>query len=147
MILSQALYKTFNVDEIEYVVLHETGHYVFAHSAKLAVLFLSLLSIAFVLITDSQMPIVWMLVAVMIGLIQIQMSRVCEYEADAFALSHLSNPKGMITATHKFQKAYKNFDIIRHDEDTVIGRLIYMGIPYNKRVQCAEKEIQKRKKG
>lgn len=146
MILSRALYENFNKDEVEYVVLHETGHYLLAHSAKLAVLYLSFLSTGFVLIANSQSFLVWIGIALIIGMIQIQMSRICEYDADDFTLSHITNPKGMITATHKFENAYKNFDLLRHDEDTFLGRLIYMGIPYNERVRNAEREIVRRNK-
>lgn len=145
MILSEALYKKFNKDELEYVILHEIGHYLLAHSAKLAVLFISFLAMSFVLLGDISNPSVWAFAGIVVGLIQIQMSRLCEYEADAFALKHITNPKGMITATHQFESAYKNFDVIRHDEDIFVGRLIYMGIPYNQRVRTAEKEIQRRR--
>lgn len=146
MILSRALYENFNKDEVEYVALHETGHYLLAHSAKLAVLYLSFLSTGFVLIANSQSFLVWVVIALIIGMIQIQMSRICEYDADDFTLLHITNPKGMITATHKFENAYKHFDLIRHDEDTLLGRLIYMGIPYNDRVRNAEREIVRRNK-
>lgn len=144
MILSQKLYESFNKDEIEYVLLHETGHYILAHSAKLAILYLSYLTIGFIIISNIQLPFVWIGIAVIIGLIQIQMSRIYEYEADNFAVSHMTNPKGMITATRKFEETYKHFDVIRHDEDTFLGRLIYMGIPYNERVRNAEKEMIRR---
>lgn len=145
MILSRTLYENFNPDEVEYVVLHETGHYVLAHSAKLAVLFVSFLTMGFVLISNSTALFTWMSVGLVIGMVMIRMSRIFEYEADDFAVKHMANPQGMITATHKFQEAYKNFDLIPHDEDTPIGTFIYMGIPYNQRVRTAEKEIQRRR--
>lgn len=145
MILSQALYKKFNKDELEYVILHEMGHYILAHSAKLAVLYISFLTISSVLLSDISTLFIWGAVGVVVGLIMIQMSRIYEYEADAFALQRITNPKGMITATHQFEKAYKSFDAIRHDEDTLLGRLIYMGIPYNARVRSAQVEIKRRK--
>jgi Zn-dependent protease with chaperone function len=145
MILSQGLYDSFNKDELEYVLLHESGHYILAHSAKLAVLFISFLTIGFVCISNIEIPLIWIAVALVIGLIQIQMSRIFEYEADNFTVSLMTNPKGMITATKKFAQAYKNFDIIRHDEDTLLGHLIYMGIPYNERIRNAEGEIRRRK--
>src|SRR3989344_7621216 len=34
LILSRAVYETFNENEIEYVVLHEAGHYNLGHSVK-----------------------------------------------------------------------------------------------------------------
>jgi Zn-dependent protease with chaperone function len=146
MIVSRALYEGFNADEVEYVILHETGHYLLGHSAKLAVLYLSFLSMGFVLMDNLTISFLWIVIAIAIGLIQIQMSRILEYEADTFALKYMSNPQGMITATHKFQKAYARFDVIRHDEDTFLGRLIYMGIPYNERVRNAEREVNRRGK-
>ncbi|MCX6730624.1 MAG: M56 family metallopeptidase [Candidatus Roizmanbacteria bacterium] len=146
MVLSQGLYDSFDKDELEYVLLHESGHYMLAHSAKLAVLFISFLTIGFVSVSNIELPLIWIVIALIIGLIQIQMSRLCEYEADAFTLARMTNPKGMITATQKFAKAYKHFDVIRHDEDTFLGRLIYMGIPYNERIRNAEREIIRRKR-
>jgi Zn-dependent protease with chaperone function len=145
MILSRKLYENFNPDEVEYVVLHETGHYVLAHSAKLAVLLVSFLTMGFVLISNSNAILTWMSVGLVIGMVMIRISRIFEYEADNFAVKHMTDPRGMITATHKFQEAYKNFDLIPHDEDTPIGTFIYMGIPYNQRVRAAEKEIQRRR--
>lgn len=145
MILSSQLMKTFNADEIEYVVLHEAGHYVLAHSAKLAILFVSFIIFGSITVTDIPIPFIWVPITLFIGLIMIQASRLCEYEADAFALYHLTNPKGMISATKKFEKAYHHFGPVRHDEDTLLGRLIYMGIPYNARIRSAEREMQKRK--
>lgn len=145
MILSQGLYNSFNQHELEYVLLHESAHYILAHSAKIAVLFISFLTIGFVCISTIEVPLVWIFTALIIGLIQIQMSRICEYEADNFTVKKITNPKGMITATQKFAKAYKHFDTIRHDEDTLLGRLIYMGIPYNERIRNAEGEIKRRK--
>lgn len=146
MILSEELVKRFNKDEIEYVLLHETGHYILAHSAKLAVLYLSFIAMGVALLSNTQSLFVWGAIGFIIGLIMIQMSWICEYEADAYVLHHISNPKGMITATEKFAKAYQSFDVIRHDEDTFLGRLIYMGIPYNVRTRSAQREILRRKK-
>jgi Zn-dependent protease with chaperone function len=145
MVLSSHLVKTFTTSEIEYVVLHEAGHYVLAHSAKLAALFVSFIIFGSIVVTDIPIPLIWIPTAVLIGLIMIQASRLCEYEADAFALHYITNPKGMISATQKFEKAYQNFGPVRHDEDTLLGRLIYMGIPYNARIRSAKREMEKRK--
>ena len=77
----------------------------------------------------------------------IQMSRIFEYEADNFAVKHITNPSGMITATQKFEKAYASRELVRHDEDTILGKFIYVGIPYNERVRNAEGERKKRSMG
>ncbi|MCX6732642.1 MAG: M48 family metalloprotease [Candidatus Roizmanbacteria bacterium] len=146
MILSQGMYDSFDKSEVEYVLLHESGHYILAHSAKLAILYISFLIMGFIFISTIQIPLMWIAAALIIGLIQIQMSRLCEYEADAFTLQRMTNPKGMIMATKKFANAYKHFDVVRHDEDAFLGRLIYMGIPYNERIRNAEAEIKKRLK-
>ena len=144
MFLSRPVYETFTEDELEYVILHETGHYVLSHSTKLAVLYFSLLGMGFAAVSNSDNPFFWIIIAVIIGGIQLQISRLCEHDADSFALRHIANPKGMITATRKFEKSYRDLKWLHHSEDTLLSRLMYMGIPYNERVRSAEREIKRR---
>lgn len=147
MILSKGLYESFDHNEKEYVVLHEAGHYLLGHSKKLAVSYFTLLIISFLFTISVQSLFIWVCVAVLIGILQIQVSRMCEYEADAFTLEHITNPQGMINATQKFEKQFLfPGRFIRLDEDTLIGRLIYISIPYNIRKRRAYEEIQRRKK-
>lgn len=59
--------------------------------------------------------IVWApVVAVVFGLLFIQFATLSEYEADRLAVSHISDPNGMITATARF----KNDHALVLDDDT-----------------------------
>jgi len=144
MILSDALYRDFGENEKEYVILHETGHYLLAHSAKLAAAYLCTMAVAFFVIAQSSHSLVWIMVSWLSGVALIQVSRVFEYQADAFALTRITDPRGIITATRKFEHKSVFPSLIRLDEDTLLGRLIYISIPYNIRIRNAEEEMKRR---
>src|SRR5690606_23869539 len=109
MILSEKVYKTFSKEKLEYVILHEAGHYKLAHSLREALFFIISFFIGcyfingFILIEDYLIIIT---VGFLLGILNIKHAQIHEYEADRFALTRIKDPKGMISATQKFQKAF-----------------------------------------
>lgn len=143
LILSKVLYKKFSPSEIEYVILHEAGHYVLAHSIKELLAGTSLFICGVFLLRAAGGPVgvaLSIVIGLIFGILMIQLGRRNEIEADTFALAKISNPVGMISATKKFQKAYRN-----HTDSALVRLLFYRGNPYTNRIQMAEKEILIRK--
>ncbi len=139
MILSSKLNDNFTDSEKEYVVLHETGHYIYNHTLREIGFFVVLLIIGIVFLKNKR--IVWApVVAVVFGLLFIQFATLSEYEADRFAVSHISDPNGMITATARF----KNDHALVLDDHSLEWKLLYRSTPYHIRVEIAVDEISKR---
>jgi len=139
MMLSSKLNQEFTGSEKEYVVLHETGHYLLHHTVKEAVFFLTLFAIGCLLIRKRPWYFI-PTIGIVFGLLYIQFGMKNEYEADHFAATHISDPNGMITATEKFKN--QNFPPI--DDNGIKWKLLYRSTPYNERINIANKEIKSR---
>jgi Zn-dependent protease with chaperone function len=137
MMLSSRLNEEFTDSEKEYVVLHETGHYLLHHSVKEAIFF-GLLFIIGAFIVHKRKWFVVPLAGVILGLVYIQFGMVSEYEADRFAVNHISDPHGMITATEKFKNAHNP----PLNDAGLKWRLFYRSTPYRERIEMANKELQ-----
>jgi len=87
MILSSKLNQDFTDSEKEYVVLHETGHYLLHHSIKEALFFAGLFILGCFLIKKRPWYLIPIL-GILFGLIYIQFGMRSEYEADHFAVTH-----------------------------------------------------------
>jgi Zn-dependent protease with chaperone function len=145
LILSRKLYDTFTPDEMEYVVLHEAGHYKLWHSVTelTAGIFLFVVG---VLILRKVMPIplslpTALLLGVIFGILLIRIGRLHEYQADSYSLKHMPNPQGMIAATSKFREFYE----ASYPKNKVVQLLFYRGNPYDNRIKMAQAEILARK--
>lgn len=141
MVLSSDLFNNFNKNELEYVVLHEAGHYQLKHSIKelfywLLLLILGIVAISFIhyyglLLTG--------ILVLSFAILLTQVGRSHEYQSDRYALKRITNPVGMITATEKFAAQYGNPRL------NLVRILFYRGVPYQNRMEIAEKEIERRK--
>lgn len=146
LILSREVYDNFNKDELEYVVLHEAGHYMLHHSLK--ELFFGLVFFivgSFLLSNVSGLPegvLLGVIMGIFFGVSMIQIGRMKELEADRYTLERISDPEGMITATHKFSDAYKN----KSSNNKLVRLLFYRGNPYENRIKMANEEIKRRTK-
>lgn len=137
MTISKKMYESFSEDELSYIVLHETGHYVKGHSVKDVLIQLGLVVGAFLILRSVKLSPRWaisgaIMSAIILGVIVIQLARGFEWEADAFALEHLDDPQSMIRATKKLQKAWDG-----PADDSLIRQLFYRGIPYSERIEHA----------
>jgi Zn-dependent protease with chaperone function len=147
LILSRKLYKTFDPKEIEYVVLHEAAHYKLHHGL---IEFLSggvLFVLGLIILGKISLFLPSLLVSLGMGLgfgiLMTQMGRAHEYQADSFTLKKISDPRGMISATKKFQKyPGKKFT---QNKSKLLNFCFYRGTPYENRIKMAKMEIRERK--
>lgn len=136
MMLSSRLNQDFTDSEKEYVALHETGHYLLHHSIKEALFFALLFILGCFLIRKRPWYFIPIL-GILLGLIYIQFGMRSEYEADHFAVTHITDPQGMITATEKFK--YQNFP--PKDDTGLKWKLLYRSVPYQERIEIAKQEM------
>ena len=140
LILSQKLYQEFNEDETEYVLLHEMGHFLLYHNLKEIIIgVIIILAGATFIVYNNLGTFTSTLLAVVFGVIMIQIARQYEYQADSYALNRMTNPTGMISATNKFQNHYVT------PRNKIIEILFYRGNPFANRIKMANAELSKRK--
>jgi len=139
MVLSSSLDQKFTDSEKEYVVLHEIGHYVLYHSIK-EIAFFSLLFLVGIVILRNRKLYLAPILGIIFGLLFIQFASNSEYEADRYAVSRITDPHGMITATNKF----KNDRLLPLDDYSIKWKLFYRSTPYHHRIEMADNEITRR---
>lgn len=146
LILSRGLYDSFTLDELQYVVLHEAGHYALAHTVKELGFGLGLLVAGVMILRWIKRSVAGILFALILGLvfgvISIQQGKYNELQADAYSLSHMDNPVGMITATEKFRSYYGKS--LTQTNNKTLQRMFYRENPYDNRIKMAEDEIKRR---
>ncbi len=142
MMLSSKLNDTFTDSEKEYVVLHEAGHYFLSHTIKESVFGLFLFVIGCFIIHHYRKLYLIPIIGIFFGLLCIQYGMVSEKEADRFAVTHITDPNGMITATEKFRAAHYP----PLDDFSPLWPIFYRSNPYHVRIEMAKEEINKRLK-
>lgn len=142
LFLSRKLHEDFNKDELEYVILHEAGHYKLNHSVKELFTGILLFVIGSLTLFKLHSLLLAILLGLFFGIVMIQIAKLKEIEADSFSLKRVENPKGMITATQKLFKAWED----KSSKNPIIRFLFYRGNPYNNRIKMAEVEIEDRGK-
>lgn len=136
LVISNKLYETFSKSELEYVVLHEAGHYELWHSIKELFVISALGFIGVFTIFNFQLnEIISLLLGLLFGIITIQFAKKSEIEADMYALSKMDNRKAMISATNKFIKAYAS----TAPKNKIVEWMFYRGNPYENRIKMAKK--------
>jgi Zn-dependent protease with chaperone function len=141
MILSKGLYKNFNKNELEWVILHEAGHCVLWHNLEAMLIELSLAAMGIYLIDYYKLSfIVSIYLAIGLALICIQIIRwAIEYQADQFSIERVGNPNGVITAQEKFKDAkVKN---LFNDEKSIVRFLLHWNISPSKRIEMAKSRL------
>lgn len=139
MIFSEKLYSAFTSDEFEWVALHESAHYLMWHNAKMALSQLSLFIIGIILIFKLQIDSIYLIIplTIIVGIIYIRVAVIFEYQADNYAVTHVDNPRGMISGNKKMiiaNKPNRVHFILRH--------LIYTAVPYEERIKMAERQLK-----
>lgn len=147
LFLSRGLYKTFAKNEIEYVLLHEVGHYKYHHS--LSELFLGLFFLVsgiFIIkkIKNMEFAVFFSIFfALFLGILMIQFGKLHEIEADIYTARNMTNPEGMINATNRFRSYFgKKYTL---DDNKIRQFLFYRGNLYDNRIKMAGEEIERRK--
>ncbi len=106
MILSREMYETFNRDELEWVILHEAGHYVLLHGIKLACIQITSLMIGIYILQITHSVIVILSLALLFAFVYIQFGKYMEYQADKYSIAKVDNPNGVVTAQAKLIRSH-----------------------------------------
>lgn len=146
LILSRELYNTFSSDAIEYIVLHEAGHYTLWHGviefAAGLILFLIGISILKKIKGINKSLITSVLLGLVLGVLMIQLGKYHELQADNYTVKRISNPIGMVEATKSFRDYHgKKYS---QSKSPLIQFLFYRADPYENRIKIAEREIKLR---
>ncbi len=146
LIISEKLYRIFNKDEMEWVILHEVGHCVLWHNLKAMMIELLLIFGGIFFIKTVQLNIfLTILLSFILSIMSVQIiRRLIEYEADKFSISRVANPQGVITAQAKFKKYYK--DSIFNSENSIIRKLFHWNISPSLRIQMAKQRFNKQRR-
>ena len=150
MFLSQRTYTGdySQKDEQEWVLMHETGHYVLGHSVKEGIyeLIFLVIGIAILLIFHNFIfqLITSIILAVLLGLLTIKIGKYHEYEAEDYALKKVTNPQGMIEAGKRGITDWKRAGL---PERSILHRLFdrWEMTMYYQRMVLAKKEIGHRR--
>jgi Zn-dependent protease with chaperone function len=144
LLLSRSVYETFSSDEMEYVLLHEAGHYALHHSVKELLAGIILLVIGMKILSVikgvSRGVLASVLIGLLFGVTMIRLGAHNEIEADHYSVTLMTNPEGMISATEKFRDYYEN-NFTRTD-NTVLKWMFYRGNPYDNRIRMAQEQIK-----
>jgi Zn-dependent protease with chaperone function len=139
MLFSERLYKLLSRDEFEWVALHESGHYLMWHTVKFALsqLFLGIIGILLInFLSGTSVMIIFPLV-IILGTVYIQVAKVFEYQADFYSVTHMDNPRGMITGNLKMKKINKTLF-----GNKFLQKLLVIAVPYDERIKMAERQLK-----
>lgn len=139
MILSEGLYKSFNKDELEWVILHKAGHCVLWHNLQALFIQIGILSFGIYTMSLFKLPLLLTsLYAIFLSFVCIQILRwEIEYVADRYSINRVDNPKGVITAQDKLRKA--------NGKKGILSFLFHWNISSTKRIEMVRERIQKSK--
>ena len=142
MILSEGLYKSFNKDELEWVILHEAGHCVLWHNLQAFLLQIGTLSLGIytILVFKLSLPLT-ILYSILLSFVCIQILRWgIEYVADRYSIDRVDNPKGVITAQDIFRNAYVKNPF--YSEKSIFRFLLHWNIYPARRILMAKKRLK-----
>lgn len=137
MLFSEKLYKAFTEDEMQWVILHEAGHYLMWHNLKFALSQLVLFVLAIYLSLKMNLSLLFLFLLLLIfAIICIQISKIFESQADSYAARNMDNPYGMITGNMKMKNAGKGIL-----SNPILKYLLVSGVSYEERIKIANKQI------
>ncbi len=139
MLFSERLYNVLNPSEFEWVALHESGHYLMWHNVKFAFsqVGIGIVGLFFVYYFKMTSFMFAFLFSVILAVFYIQFVRIFEYQADYYAVTHMDNPKGMITANIKMKKINKTLD-----GNKTLLRFFVIAVPYEVRIKMAKRQLK-----
>lgn len=144
MILSTGLYKSFNKDELEWVILHEAGHCVLWHNLQSFLIEMMGLFFGVYIIVSLKVGLFGVfLFSILLSVICIQTIRwTTEYAADRYSINKVNNPKGVISAQNKFRNNYKN-DFL-YNEKNIFRALFHWNISFSQRIAMAHMKLNQK---
>lgn len=140
MLFSEKLYQSFNDDEMQWVTLHESAHYLMLHNLRFIIVQLTLfLTGVYLFYWLETSLIITVLIFIVLSFLYIQLAKIFEYQADNYAAKNMDNPKGMITGNIKMMKANTGFF-----SNKILRYFLYIAVPYEKRIKIAKKQLKLR---
>lgn len=113
MFLSTYALNNFSDDELDWLLLHESGHYVLGHTIKEAIYQSILIAVGVFALWQFNTIYLAIALGLLLGVMGVQMGKHHEYEAEMYALSRVTNPQGMIHSGERgVRKWYKNRGIV-----------------------------------
>lgn len=129
MVISKDAYENFTKDELQWVLLHEAGHYILWHNAKMIVLHFVFITVGIFIIVQFSNLLDPLLLSVLLGIfsaiLYTQIARKFEYEANYFALSKMDNPTGVENMYEKAENKWRKKGI---EKDGLFQRLFNVWI-------------------
>lgn len=120
MVISKDAYENLTKDELQWLFLHEAGHYVLRHNIKSVFVQGALLAIGVGTLIMAPHIFLAMLLAIAGSAVYPQIARQFEYQANAFAVTRMDHPEKLKTLYTKAKKRWKKRGIFK---DTVFHRL------------------------
>lgn len=138
LIISEKMRKVFNKDEMEWVILHETGHHLLWHNLQAIIIEGLVISLGIKLINFFMLNIFLVgVLSIFLSILTIQIIRyLIEYQADKFSILRVSDPEGVITAQTKLKKYYK--DSLFNSEKSLLRILFHWNISPDLRIKMAK---------
>jgi len=137
MLFSEKLHNSFTDDEMQWVILHESGHYLMWHNLKFALSqILIFLFVVYFSIKFAWNFLLLMLFLTVSAIIYIQNAKLFEYQADTYAAKNMDNPRGMVSGNIKMRDANKGFL-----SNPIMKHLLTIAVPYEERIRIANSQI------
>lgn len=138
LIISEKMLKLFNKDEMEWVILHEAGHYLLWHNLEAMAIegLIIFFGIKLIYFLNLNMFLSATL-SLFLSMLAVQIIRYAiEYQADKFSINRVTNPYGIITAQSKLRKYYKVS--LFNSERSLIRMFFHWNISPNLRIKMAK---------
>lgn len=140
MLFSEKIYKSFSDDEMQWVILHESAHYLMLHNIRFIIVQLTLFATGVYLFYWLETNlIITVFIFITLSLVYIQLAKIFEYQADNYAAKNMNNPKGMITGNLKMLKTNKGLF-----KNKILRYLLTIAVPFEERIKIAQKQIKLR---
>lgn len=138
LIISEKMLKVLNHDELEWVILHESGHHLLWHNLEAIIIEGLVLSLGIKFTYLLKPNVFWSgMLSVFFSILTVQIIRyVIEYQADKFSIKRVTNPQGVITAQTKLRKYYKTS--LFNSEKSLMRIFFHWNISPNLRIKMAK---------
>ncbi len=125
MIISKDAYENFSKDELQWLLLHEAGHYILWHNFKIIFLQLLFIVLGILILMQFNYLLLGLCLAIVLVIPYTQLARKFEYEANDYALARMDNPEGL---KNLYQKAKERWRKKVKKEDSILQRLFSVWI-------------------
>ncbi len=136
IILSRSMYESFSKSELEWVILHEAGHYILSHGIKLGAAQLLSIIIGVSILSMYPSNVVSLILALVLTILYIRVTKFTEFEADSYSISRVDDPRGVISAQEKLIRTN------RINQDSFFARYLKGQTLPRERMTLAEIRIQ-----